>query len=30
MLHPDYQYDATRIPALIEPILAGRRDVMLC
>jgi len=21
MLHPDYQYDATRIPALIEPIL---------
>src|SRR5687768_5110892 len=22
MLHPDYQYDATRIPALIEPILA--------
>ena len=29
MLHPDYQYDATRIPALIEPILAGRRDLML-
>ena len=24
MLHPDYQYDATRIPALIEPILAAR------
>ena len=24
MLHPDYQYDATRIPALIEPILAWR------
>jgi len=29
MLHPDYQYDATRIPALIEPILSGRRDLML-
>src|SRR5450759_1107185 len=29
MLHPDYQYDATRIPALIEPILAGRTDLML-
>jgi glycosyltransferase involved in cell wall biosynthesis len=29
MLHPDYQYDATRIPALIEPILAGKVDMML-
>jgi glycosyltransferase involved in cell wall biosynthesis len=29
MLHPDYQYDATRIPALVEPILAGQRDLML-
>ena len=29
MLHPDYQYDATRIPALIEPILRGERDLML-
>ena len=29
MLHPDYQYDATRIPALVEPIAAGRRDLML-
>ncbi|MFL5751662.1 MAG: glycosyltransferase family 2 protein [Chloroflexota bacterium] len=29
MLHPDYQYDATRIPDLIEPILAGRADLML-
>jgi glycosyltransferase involved in cell wall biosynthesis len=29
MLHPDYQYDATRIPDLIEPILAGERDLML-
>jgi glycosyltransferase involved in cell wall biosynthesis len=29
MLHPDYQYDATRIPALIAPILAGTHDLML-
>ncbi len=29
MLHPDYQYDATRIPALIQPILAGEADLML-
>ena len=29
MLHPDYQYDATRIPALIAPIAAGQRDLML-
>ncbi|HEY3524157.1 MAG TPA: glycosyltransferase family 2 protein [Candidatus Limnocylindrales bacterium] len=29
MLHPDYQYDATRIPALVEPIAAGQRDLML-
>jgi glycosyltransferase involved in cell wall biosynthesis len=29
MLHPDYQYDATRIPALVEPILAGQADMML-
>jgi glycosyltransferase involved in cell wall biosynthesis len=29
MLHPDYQYDATRIPALIAPILAGSADLML-
>jgi glycosyltransferase involved in cell wall biosynthesis len=29
MLHPDYQYDATRLPALIEPILSGRADMML-
>ncbi len=24
MLHPDYQYDATRIPDLIAPIVGGR------
>jgi len=29
MLHPDYQYDATRIPALIAPILSGEADLML-
>lgn len=29
MLHPDYQYDATRIPALIDPIARGERDLML-
>src|SRR4051812_32966580 len=29
MLHPDYQYDATRIPALIQPILNGTADLML-
>src|SRR5512143_1434054 len=29
MLHPDYQYDATRIPALVAPILGGEVDLML-
>jgi glycosyltransferase involved in cell wall biosynthesis len=29
MLHPDYQYDATRIPALVGPILACEKDLML-
>ena len=29
MLHPDYQYDATRIPDLIAPIAAGTHDLML-
>ena len=29
MLHPDYQYDATRIPALGGPILDGTKDLML-
>jgi len=29
MLHPDYQYDATRIPALIEPIVSGDKHLML-
>lgn len=29
MVHPDWQYDATKIPDLIEPILQGEKDVML-
>jgi glycosyltransferase involved in cell wall biosynthesis len=29
MLHPDYQYDATRIPALVQPILDCEKDLML-
>ncbi len=29
MLHPDYQYDATRIPALIAPIQAKQADLVL-
>jgi glycosyltransferase involved in cell wall biosynthesis len=29
MLHPDYQYDATRIPDLVAPIVAGQKDLML-
>jgi glycosyltransferase involved in cell wall biosynthesis len=29
MLHPDYQYDATRIPDLVAPILAGKADLVL-
>lgn len=29
MLHPDYQYDATRIGALVAPILDGTADMML-
>ena len=29
MLHPDYQYDPTKIPELIEPILRGEADIVL-
>jgi glycosyltransferase involved in cell wall biosynthesis len=29
MLHPDYQYDATRIPQMVGPILDGSKDLML-
>ncbi|SRR5258708_931885 len=28
MLHPDYQYDAKKIPDLIKPILEGKYDFM--
>ena len=29
MIHPDWQYDATKIPELIGPIISGEKDVML-
>ncbi|MBU0629615.1 MAG: glycosyltransferase family 2 protein [Candidatus Margulisbacteria bacterium] len=29
MLHPDWQYDATKIPALVAPILRGEKDLMM-
>ena len=29
MLHPDYQYDATRIPDLIAPLISGEKHLML-
>jgi glycosyltransferase involved in cell wall biosynthesis len=29
MLHPDYQYDGGRIPALLEPLLTGQADMVL-
>ncbi len=29
MLHPDYQYDPTKIPAMVQPILKGKADVVL-
>ncbi|TMD60219.1 MAG: glycosyltransferase family 2 protein [Chloroflexi bacterium] len=29
MVHPDYQYDPTCIPAVIAPILAGDADIVL-
>lgn len=29
MLHPDYQYDATKIPEMVQPILDGRADLVL-
>src|SRR5712692_9090571 len=29
MLHPDYQYDSRRVPALIAPILRGEADLVL-
>lgn len=29
MLHPDYQYDSTKIPELVQPIIDDRADVVL-
>jgi len=29
MVHPDWQYDATKIPELIAPILSGAKDLMM-
>lgn len=29
MLHPDYQYDATRVGDLVQPILAKKYDIMI-
>ncbi len=29
MVHPDYQYDPRLVPQMIEPIVAGRADVVL-
>ncbi|MFA5113054.1 MAG: glycosyltransferase family 2 protein [Candidatus Margulisiibacteriota bacterium] len=29
MVHPDWQYDATKLPAMVEPIAAGRFDMMM-
>lgn len=29
MLHPDYQYDATRLKDLVEPIFAKKYDIMI-
>ncbi len=29
MLHPDYQYDSTLVPQLIQPIIEGEYDMML-
>ena len=29
MLHPDYQYDPTLLPQIIQPILDGQADIVL-
>jgi len=29
MLHPDYQYDSSKLPNLIKPIIEGQKDFML-
>lgn len=28
MIHPDYQYDATKLPQMIEPIVTGKADAV--
>lgn len=29
MVHPDWQYDATKVPQMVEPILKGKVDLMM-
>jgi len=29
MLHPDWQYDAAKIPEMIDPIISGEKDFMM-
>ena len=29
MVHPDYQYDPTLVPQIIEPIVNGQADIVL-
>jgi glycosyltransferase involved in cell wall biosynthesis len=29
MLHPDYQYDPTKIPDMVQPIIEGQADIVL-
>ncbi|MBN2057494.1 MAG: glycosyltransferase family 2 protein [Candidatus Saganbacteria bacterium] len=29
MVHPDWQYDATKVPDMVGPILAGEKDIMM-
>lgn len=29
MVHPDWQYDATKVPEMIAPIAAGQKDLMM-
>lgn len=28
MIHPDYQYDATKLPQMVEPIISGKADAV--
>jgi glycosyltransferase involved in cell wall biosynthesis len=29
MVHPDWQYDATKVPEMVKPIAAGEKDIMM-